>query len=357
MIKTKFGGEPDHLYYDIDFMNNTESAEETQFPISFQERRPVTILERSEEYYLSVVRFNLMTPNLPVFIPKIKSNQASRDATIYQIRLVSTSGTNIININWEPQNEVVTPPREPVVTQEFSEYYYCNSYSWFLDVINRQIEAVAGFTPTQYCFFQFDSATGNINIITSGEFYPGGTFKIAFNAPLKNLFSTFSLSQKTYSGTKWYELDFITNALPYAPYVSIPLYIMSTFTPPTATWNPISSVVFTTGVLPIIPSLVGQEKFYQTSLPTPGQSDNITAPEITDFQVDLGTADNYYKPSISYVPRGEYRLIDMFGSGGINTIQINIYWKDYYGGMHLMNLSNNCAGNIKMMFVKKSVAK
>lgn len=351
MIRTRYGGLPDNIYYDIDFHNSTESASEKAIPFTFKEQRRVDYLERSEDYLLSVVRFNIQTVNLPVFIPMIKSNQANPKLTVYQILLTTGAGTNLINLQWEPQDELATVPASPVVSQEYSEYYFCYSYQWWLDVINAQIAAVAGFGPNEYCFLQYDTSTANIKLTTTIEFYTGG-YEISFNAPLKNLFSTFTYKHKNFSGVPYYKIEFPANGIPDPVYpYSLGLYIVTTFTSPVSIWNPISSIVFTSATLPVQPALVGSQLVYGTDIQKEQTGNNVTS-VITDFQVNVSDG-NFYKPSIEYIPVSQYRFIDMFGTGGMQNLDITVNWKDYYGNLHPMTLSNNCSGSIKLLFQKK----
>lgn len=351
MIKTKFGGEQDILYYDIEVFNNTESGIETDFPLSFTETRPVQFIERCAEYELSVVRFNLGLSNLPVFIPKIKSNQASRDATIYNLIIYSGGASTLVNVPWTTQEIVPVLPAQPVVDQEFSPYYFCYSYQHFLNIINN---AIAGVLGANIAWFQLNQSTNNVELISTATLYGAGpAIIIGMNDPLKNLFSTFSFKKVAtafaYSEPYYYNIEMPSNAVVYGAF-----YICSTFTCPLSLWNPVSSIVFTSSVIPVIPDAVGPEKFFSTDRVKPNQSNaNNTLNIITDFQVDIGP-NSYYRPNIAYEPTAEYRLISLFGNSGLNQVQINIYWKDNYGGLHLINLGNNCIGTIKLMFRKKN---
>jgi hypothetical protein len=85
---------------------------------------------------------------------------------------------------------------------------------------------------------------------------------------------------------------------------------------------------------------------------TIGSSANIF-PVVTDFVVPF-TAVNTYVPDITYVPSGEYRLVDLYGTNPCNQIDIQIYWKDQTGLLHPFLLGSGCAGSLKVMFRKKS---
>ncbi len=46
-------------------------------------------------------------------------------------------------------------------------------------------------------------------------------------------------------------------------------------------------------------------------------------------------------------------MIDMFGTNDINTIDINVYWKDKKGNMNPFYLSSGASASIKLFFKLK----
>jgi hypothetical protein len=82
-----------------------------------------------------------------------------------------------------------------------------------------------------------------------------------------------------------------------------------------------------------------------------GYSANIF-PIVTDFIVPF-SATNQYVPDISYVPSGDYRMVDLYGESPANQIDIQVYWKDQYGVLHPFLLGSGCSGSIKVMFRRK----
>jgi hypothetical protein len=119
--------------------------------------------------------------------------------------------------------------------------------------------------------------------------------------------------------------------------------------------NPVQSIVFSTSLLPIVPENIGQPRI-MNGLASNNQTITGSAaqlfPAITDFSIPF-TALNNYVPDISYVPSGEYRLVDMYGESPINQIDVDVFWKDIYGILHPFLLSSGCSGSIKMMFRSK----
>lgn len=353
MLKTYFSLEQDFVYYDISIYNNSEQDTETEFPLSFIETRPDNILERCTDYYLSVVRFNLGLIGLPCFIPKILKNQENINLTAYKFILDNNGTLSEIPIIWEPQNLIAKAPPSPVTLPQFTDYYYCYDYRHFLNILNK---ALANAGLTGICYFQLNTATNNIELITSNLFTGSNpTIKLSCNENLKNLLSTFEFKKTptnpsliNYQSPYYWTFQFAVNPVAY----SGALYITSTYTTPLAMWNPISSIVFTSATIPVCPNAIGPTKFYSSDIPIQQNSNNIIQ-MITDFELAISPG-NFYTPVLSYLPTAEYRLVSMFGNGNFNQVQISIQWKDYYGGLHIINLGNNANANIKLLFKKKS---
>ena len=118
-------------------------------------------------------------------------------------------------------------------------------------------------------------------------------------------------------------------------------------------WNPISSIVFTSSLLPIVPTQTAKPKVYDSltnNLATDGQP-NI-ASIITDFEIAIDK-DNQYRADICYSPAAEYRLIDMHTSYSLNKIDISVFWKNEFGNLNPIYLNSGCSANVKLLFRKK----
>jgi hypothetical protein len=119
---------------------------------------------------------------------------------------------------------------------------------------------------------------------------------------------------------------------------------------PISIWNPVDSIVFTTSLLPIIPSQTSVPKIYDafnSNFRINGFANisNI----ITDFQISI-VPGNDYRDNITYIPKGEYRLIDMFSSYNLNKMDLNVYWKDIFGNLIPFYLQPGSNANVKLLF-------
>ena len=185
------------------------------------------------------------------------------------------------------------------------------------------------------------------------------TGDIYFNTRLHELVSTMHCDLISRTGVKNYRLHSNTintrtvkdsAGTTYTMYQTI--QEMSTL----AIWNPIASVVFCTGMLPVVSTNIGPPLVYDdtsnSNLTSSGNNSNLTN-IISDFEIPVSET-NQYRPIIVYNPSAEYRLIDMNSSLNLNKIDISVFWKTHYGDFIPLRLQPGCAAHIKLLFRHKT---
>jgi hypothetical protein len=126
-------------------------------------------------------------------------------------------------------------------------------------------------------------------------------------------------------------------------------------------WSPISSIVFTSALLPIRAEQTGEpvlinENNLGDSAPV---SKAAFQPIITDISINMdsnGAAD--YKEFIYYAPTAEYRLAD-FGPSKqeIRNIDVQVYWKCRMNNeLYPISIPNSGSVSFKMMFRHRDAA-
>jgi len=431
--------DPVNMYYDLDLVN-TDFSTDGQIParLSFTEVRASPILMNPQDYFFSIVRFQLDTAgSMPLFIPQIDLKQSNDPSsnfftpdfpnkTVYEITINywdKTTGT-VAKITkpviYKPHftvqvaNAIQSPPTTVPLTLEAitSNYYWVGSYAWWIQMLNETIASIwsdlyalipAGertpLTDLQVAnppFLEWDNQTNYATFVspyslfnqtgewnpyvplvppapsatTPGEFSPA-IFNIFFNTPLHTLFSSFEFVFNNFinpdktnymlriynkNGTNWYATP--TPTVPPAPsqnwnaLKTVQLYGTG------ATMCPISSLIFETSLMPIVPQMIGLPKIFTnasfsgTQAIQGGQNNNLSN-EITDIVEPLNRGDEYF-PNVLYLPQAEYRLIDLQGNGPISSIQISVKWKDIYGIYHDFFLQNGCGASMKILFRQKA---
>ena len=372
---------PDHVYLDCIVSNSDSSSNNPSMPLTFTEIRNSEIISCASDWYLSINRFYLESPNLPVLLMPILTGQSNINKSSLSITMTYASSTKSYEfqqyLTFVPVNVSDTLPSPPLVTVDYSSTYYdIYSYQNFINMINTAFQScyaglssVAGAggngLPTAYApYFEFDpnaeKAILNADILgyNNALAYP---ISIYFNTPLLQLFSSFDAS---YYGTnvtngKNYKLN--VYALPNSGNVygitqpSVINYLQMYQEYPTlaSVGNPISSIVFNSNLIPIAPSMQSLPIIYNAPASTSSQSANSTVVNmLTDIIVpsDLFTG---YKPNIIY-NANPYRLISLISNQPLRNYDISVWYKLHSGNLRQFSLATGCCASIKIAFIKKS---
>lgn len=442
--------DPVNMYYDLDLVN-TDFSENGQIParLTFTEVRASPILMNPQDYFFSIVRFQLDTAGaMPLFIPQIDLKQEPNqflpsppnppmtpnpnwspnfpNKTVYEITINywdKTTGTvakatrPVIykpHFTVQVSNNIQSPPTTaPLTLQSITQnYYWVGSYAWWIQMLNETIAecwndlgalippaelAVAplstDFQLANPPFLKWDDTINSATFISpyslfnqtgdwnpyvplvppqpapQGEFSPA-IFNIFFNTPLHTLFSSFEYVFNNFinpdktnymlriynkNGTNW---EVKPTTPPPAPFQNWDALFTKQLYGTGSTMCPISSLIFETSLMPIVPQMIGLPKIFSNAsafgtqaIPV-GQNNNISN-EITDIVEPLNRGDEYF-PNVLYLPQAEYRLIDLQGNGPVSSIQISVKWKDIYGIYHDFFLQNGCGASMKILFRQKA---
>jgi hypothetical protein len=365
--------QPYHVYYDLDIINNDTTGLSPPPNLAFNEVRNSPYLMSPENYFMSVVRFSLQTPSLPNFIPQVMLGQSDPLKTIYSITLTYKT-YEYQQFVYYIANDVSAPtPAPPLDFQDLtSSFYFIYTYQQWIEMVNvafvsafnglkALVVAASDTLPSNNPpFLEFDPQQLICIIDCDEEGYDRSIvnpIKIYMNSPMFTLFSSFPSVQYGYTGiTNGKNTKLVvynnngTNILNLPTYNAIQMYQEGSTC---GLWNPVSAIVFTTALLPVIPSLVSVPKIFgsQANLFNIGNNANL-APVLTDFIVPFSPG-NTYKPTIEYTPSGEYRLLGMYGTSPLASIEVSVFWKDIFGVLHPFKLNSGCSATLKIMFRRK----
>lgn len=431
--------DPYNLYYDINVVSdyNPTLVGTTAPALTFNEIRQNPIIQYPEDYLLSVVRFSLETPTLPIFIPQVLLGQTDPNKLIYAWGMSVTDYSVVPPVtdylaaqqNWIyiPDDLSVPVPSGPLQFQDLtSSYYYVNEFSLVLQYANNALKAAfdnfnlqlvaagkaplgsRGGTPIgvyqNYCPQMFYDPAGELfslsfplcppafassappfaydtydqNLANTAGF-TGRVIKLYMNTPLTNLLNSFPT---IFQGNTQFNLTTGTEDMivvynnqyqnttggsrPTYPLVpvnpatvsAIPQIIVPQEHSTTVLFSPISSIVFSTSLLPVQNTLLSKPaifNFYDgitsSNLRSSGNN-NVTAPILTDFELQ-GATGTTSQTKITYTPTAEYRMIDLRGTTPVNAIEVSVFWKDKFSGLHRFELAAGCAATIKLLFRRK----
>jgi hypothetical protein len=367
---------PFHIYYDLDAVNLDKTGTQPPPILRFTEVRNNPYLNAPENYFLSVVRFAIQTPSLPIFIPIVQTGQANPNLTIYSITMEYTVAGNPIvfqkYLDFVPTNVYLPVPSAPLVNQDVStEYYYIYNYQYIIKMINKTVldcfnglaaavVAAGGVMPTTNVpFFEIDPS-GFKSVLFADQAAFADTLvnpiKFFMNSAMYHLMTSYQSDYLGYSGITFgrnYRLKIYStsvNIFNFPTYNAIQMYQDQSSI---ALMNPIQSLVFTTSLLPVQETNVSAPKVFGSDSRLTSSNNNVNiAPIITDFEVPF-SADNTYRPNIEYSPQSEYRLVDLYGASPISAIELSCFWKTQFGNLVPFYLNSNCKANIKLMFRRK----
>lgn len=220
--------EPYHIYYDLNITNNDTSNNNTTPFLEFNETRSNPILDNPSNYFVSVIRFSLETPSLPVFIPALKLPSVNINETNYTITMGAYEGATWrefqVPLIWIPEDLDATVPTLPI-TDFDSPYYYCYSYTHFIyNIVNKALAdcyngldtAFPGLNLNQgnQPFMSWESGADKATLFAVANAFDqnepnsriaplnvaGNYVRLYFNQALFNLFSSFEAYKNKQSG-------------------------------------------------------------------------------------------------------------------------------------------------------------
>ena len=377
--------DPHHEYLDIQIVHNNTNNKQP-IPVSFNQIKTENIVDNSEDYYLSVIRWNLDSA-LPVIIPEMQlatTQTAYTGNTNYILNIiVGTSPATAPQLAITSRRVILvsdnalssTPAYQPMQITDYygSSYYHINSIMSFLNMVNKalsdsftalvaQYGSMAEFPP------KFVWNNDRIELIFDKPFilYDDVVNKIfiTMNTELYYLFNSFSakkIGSTVSSNTVGcdyaimiynnYSIDSYSDK-PFSNQTLKDLYVLYGEQSSVVNWSPVSSIYFATHAIPVNSSMSGAPQFSGQIVETTG---NTTSQDVvlTDFQIALNTGLEW-QGQLYYQPSAEYRLFDLIGTTPLRNLNLNVYWKSKLGVSYpfLMNYGASCS--IKIMFRKKS---
>lgn len=382
-----FQDTPDLVYYDVN-ITNLQGVDTLPPVLYFNETRNTPFVYDPESYYLSIVRFTLDTPSLPIFVPEIVPNQSNRDLTIYTVSLSWTDPVGGATFNqqqpiiWSPQLKFTTPPAPPSANtnglqNNSTGYYEALNYQYVIALVNQtyatcfanlnaQVVGAGLVLPTTHAPVLSWDTTNNIAIMNADVAGYNTTvanhISIYMNPALFQLFSSFPVIIETYASAvagknvQIQPLAFgganIVAFPPSAPPISqYDAYQIVQEYSTIALWTPITSVVFTSNTLPIVPNNISAPLlFFNGTIFNGGGNNSNISQVITDFVSN----DGIYKPNIVYTPTAQYRLVNLVGNTPIYNLDVNVFWKDRTGVLQPFRLTSGSSATIKILFTRKA---
>ena len=383
-----------HIYLSLE-VENPQTLNGQPVKLAFVETRNNPILNDAGNWFVSIIRLNLDSWSLPLYIPQVQLNQPNPDLTAYVVTLRYGGVNSSATVLWTPENIQATVPPAPITQQHIVDnYYYGNSYEHLVKLVNTALQtafaplaaAIAaglGALPANAVGAPFLVYDGNqivANLYGYQQYYDQnvgivGPVEVYFNSALYSIFNSlpsefysspalaspplavgmdYKISMKSYFSKNLYNFPAIT-----APVSPVPAgaYVVAYQQYPTLSiLNPVDSIVLTSNLLPINPSLVSRPRVYggfSSSASGTGSNNANISSILVDFVPTI--AYGYESKKITYSPTAEYKLVDLVGpTQSFSQIDLNAFWKDNFGNIHPIYLNQGSNGSILLMFRNKT---
>ncbi len=364
-----------HVYYNVSIRNTGQ----TESVASYSETLTMPLIDKCSDYFMAVARFNIPTNNIPLMIfPVQPYPNTDPNKSIYSVTLSYNGVDSQAWLIWTPERVSTTAlAKRSTLTdvaphQEPTEYYYMFSYQHFLDILNKALsDALAGLTGAPAGavapFVTYNPSTHLMTVTCQSNFYDCNTanpIKLFFNSELHTLLDNMQFLDYGLNNALGKDHQLVVQncgnnvvgapTAVYAPLVNIPdaYYQMTQEYPNLVDFNSFSGIVIKTGNIPVrTESVPLPQKFGSTFNAYNGIAHY--EPIVTDFDAttDLGFEN---MSAITYVPLGEYRMVDLMSDQELKSLSFSIYWKDQYGNLYPLLVARNSVISMKILFRHKA---
>jgi len=361
------------IYYNISIQSGL-SSQNGGVLAYYRESKLSSILDKCNDYYMSVARFSVTTNTIPLLIPKVVIGQANINKLIYTFTIRYNGIASLpINVTYVSQNTVTSLPLPPLVSQDTSgSYYFIYNVDSFLQMCNTAIATAFAsiVTPVGSLppYFQYDPITQLISLVAQQAYYDQNPA----TGPLLPIYLESNSDAQlllTRGINSIYNGYFATNAFRYKIYnnknnyynpsnlvvSSPPLYLITTndfslFD----LWTPLSAIVLTSGTIPT------RDENIQPPNVTGNVNQNVGSSTITSQKIITDFEPDFYqimqsRGIIQYgvTGNGNMRFIKLESSSPLNTIDLQFNWLDDIGILRPLYLFSGIS-SIKLVFVPKN---
>lgn len=303
--------ETEDRYVDLLLTTPIQTHSNHRVPLNFSQNASQPILKSTNGYQLSIIRFSLNSETLSIYIPATQS----ASTTIYSFTMEINGKQFQQFMQFEPQN---LNPVDP------DEHYFVYSYQFVVYLMNKCLAScLAGLSDltiytTSVPTLTFDptsqKCTLNLNDSAYG-FNESGKINIYLNNSLFALLANIpaSIVNKNTLGMDYQ----INNLISQSPSALIQDYCT------VALWSPVSSIIFTTNLIPIYQSQTTPCQIYENRQLVNNSSSFNYMNILTDFIAN----DLDFTPYIQY-SASVYRYLSLKPNAEIRNIDLACFWQN-----------------------------
>jgi hypothetical protein len=362
-----------HIYYTSNLRKSSHSGLDEYRNLQFQDIRSVPILEKASDYEMSIIRFQVDTMSLPVFIPEIVPSQPNPFLTIYSVNLSYLTGgvetflaapVSVIFTKRDFTDSDPNPPSSnPLGLQSDTRSYYSYSYTDIIEDINTAFATAKTsldilfpvLVPYEPPTLVWDTTLSKADLYCRADAYSenlASQIRVHISKSLYPLISSFPVNKSPVSANRAeYRIrtyNFGVNEIVLFYGINSALKIeqqYSTIEP----WCPYSSLAFTSNLIPFQSESIAPPLIYEN-----GSVRQINSGTNNYFNIigDITSQDFSYRSSLLYLPTAEYRMVSLFGSSPVYKVDFNIYMQLKNGSFVPFYLHSNASVSLKVLFRK-----
>lgn len=364
----------DFIYYNVRINGNIDGSLALA---SFNESRSIPIVDNPSDYYFSCIRFNVPTSTIPLLIVPVQPYpNTDTTKTVYSVSL-SYNGFNSAEtfIVWSPvhssSSETLSTPKKQLsaqspTTNANDNYYYCNSYMYFMSLVNQAFKTAFSDLSGQTAlpvgasapYYTYNAITKLFTLVAPASVYDvnnvGTPINIYMNNDLWNLFGAMSCittASPTIAGhdrqilitSDVANVDGSGNIQFQQEYISI------------CQWMAMKSIIITTNSVPIttegIPSVSNN---YTPNNGLIGQATYLPIISSYDALVSVAGFEDF-QSLLQYTPSGPLKYIQLNATNPLTTFDITVFWQDIYGGLHQLLIAPFESATFTFQFTRKNV--
>jgi hypothetical protein len=357
----------DRYRFNLTIRNDDYSTTFDNKAISFTVNQNQPIIEKPEDFYLAVTRFDIPADNLPLDIIVIQPNQANPNLTPYSVTLAWLDGSAVMHYYQEYLTYYAfnnyPSPATAVPIQVKSKYYWMYTFSQIITMFNTAFEnaysamwavhsvemTALGLTTSDAPYFIYSYETKLLSLIVKKIYYlPSERLFVGYNSCSLKYLDNFMVDY-TIGETHGMEFTFILPYYDNYDYRVDPTALTYDYIYCTQEYDTsqkifaIDKIIFTSNSVPV----------HKESFAVAGEYKEVDKVSIlTDFSPILDNLGDE-RSVLSYFPQGPLRLIDLFGSSPLYSIDLQIFWVDRFGHVWPLELTFASIATVKLEFIRK----
>ncbi len=361
-----------NLYYYLAITNYDRENNKAPVPLSFTDTRNQSILDDASKYRVAVQKLYIETANIPLFVPVVRQPNVNINELVYSFTMSKGIYEYQRYIQFISQNPSSQIPTLSPTQQLTSDYYYIYHIQYWTKLLNNTLSecwtglnnvlvtagqpAITGAKPrlefnienSKYVLFA-DSNTFDEEGVNPIKLYMNNNMNhILCNFQTENLGYVDKVNGKNFR-FQIYNTGFNSYLAPPTTYLQIYQEVSSV-----ALFSSCGGLVLSTSILPIRGSFTGQEKDFGSDAFTSSNNNSNSINVLTDFTIASNEISDLYRPFILYNPNPSYKWIDLLSSTSINSININVYWRDNFGRLNQLYLPSGATSQLTLIFRNKN---